>query len=166
MEDAKKLVEFSADIDAGGAVFSILKELEIERGRNFGQSFGRGGKHLNLIDSLLSFHNIPNTIIFLQIESGGRGGGRGGGYGRGRGGGYGLNSYGGRSGGRNSYGGRSGGRGGGGYRGSNYGGGNRYDSDYGGRSSSRGRGPGRSYQDDGGRRYGSSSAQRNRRNEW
>ena len=62
VEDAKRLVEFSKDIDAGGAVFSMMKELEIERGRNFGQSYGRGGR-------------------------GGRGGGRFGGRGgRGRGG--------------------------------------------------------------------------------
>ena len=68
VEDAKKLVGFSADIDAGGAVFSIMKELEIERGRDFGQTYGRGGR-------------------------GGRGGGRygrgGGGRGRGGGGGRG-----------------------------------------------------------------------------
>eukprot|EP01082_Thalassiosira_pseudonana_P012950 g12155.t1.1.5e17418b g12155 g12155.t1 contig6:1331492-1334159(+) len=57
VEDAKRLVEFSQDIDAGGAQFSLMKELEIERGQNFGQSFGgKGGR-------------------------GGRGGGRGG-YGR------------------------------------------------------------------------------------
>eukprot|EP00577_Skeletonema_sp_RCC1716_P010299 CAMPEP_0113399678 /NCGR_PEP_ID=MMETSP0013_2-20120614/15682_1 /TAXON_ID=2843 ORGANISM="Skeletonema costatum, Strain 1716" /NCGR_SAMPLE_ID=MMETSP0013_2 /ASSEMBLY_ACC=CAM_ASM_000158 /LENGTH=858 /DNA_ID=CAMNT_0000284625 /DNA_START=84 /DNA_END=2661 /DNA_ORIENTATION=+ /assembly_acc=CAM_ASM_000158 len=43
VEDAKRLIEFSKDIDAGGAAFSIMKELEIERGRNFGQSYGRGG---------------------------------------------------------------------------------------------------------------------------
>merc|ERR1739842_293642 len=64
VEDAKKLVEFSKDIDAGGAVFSLMKELEIERGRNFGQTYGRGGR-----------------------GRGGRGGGRFGGRGgRGRGG--------------------------------------------------------------------------------
>jgi ATP-dependent RNA helicase DDX21 len=45
VEDAKKLVEFSASIDAGGNVFSLLEELEIERGHNFGRDFGgRGGR--------------------------------------------------------------------------------------------------------------------------
>eukprot|EP00578_Thalassiosira_sp_NH16_P017946 CAMPEP_0181105396 /NCGR_PEP_ID=MMETSP1071-20121207/15968_1 /TAXON_ID=35127 /ORGANISM="Thalassiosira sp., Strain NH16" /LENGTH=787 /DNA_ID=CAMNT_0023188717 /DNA_START=347 /DNA_END=2707 /DNA_ORIENTATION=+ len=43
IEDAKRLVGFSADIDAGGAVFSIMKELEIERGRDFGRSYGGRG---------------------------------------------------------------------------------------------------------------------------
>jgi hypothetical protein len=45
-QDAKKLVEFSKDVDAGGAKFSLLKELAVERGRNFGSGgkFGdRGG---------------------------------------------------------------------------------------------------------------------------
>lgn len=104
VEDAKRLVEFSKDIDAGGAVFSIMKEMEISRGRNFGQSYGRGGGR------------------------GGRGG-RGGGRGRGRGGGGG---YGGDS--RNFRGGgdrydRGGGGRGGGYsnRNDNSGGGGRRD---------------------------------------
>jgi hypothetical protein len=44
LDDAKKLVEFSKDIDAGGADFAILKELEIERDRLFGRGVGgRGG---------------------------------------------------------------------------------------------------------------------------
>jgi len=43
VEDAKRLVEFSKEVNAGGAVFSILKELEVERGRNFGRpAVGRG----------------------------------------------------------------------------------------------------------------------------
>lgn len=43
VEDAKRLVEFSKDVNAGGAVFSILKELEVERDRNFGRAtVGRG----------------------------------------------------------------------------------------------------------------------------
>jgi len=78
VDDAKKLVEFSKTVEAGGADIKILDELEIERGRDF----GRGG--------------------------GGRGGGRGGrgGYGRGRGrggggrGGYNRNSSNGRGDGR------------------------------------------------------------------
>ena len=43
VEDAKKLIEFSADIDAGGVEFEIMKKMKIERGRNFGQWWGRGG---------------------------------------------------------------------------------------------------------------------------
>ena len=90
VEDAKNLVEFSKGVEAGGASFRILKELELQRDQNFGRmAGGRGGGR-------------------------GRGGygGRGGGRGRGRGGGRGgyQNSY-------NSYG-RGGGGGGrgGGYR--------------------------------------------------
>jgi len=84
--DAKNLIEFSKDIDAGGAQFRILRELELERDQNFGRMPGRGGR-------------------------GGRGGyGRGRGRGRGGGGGgyYRDNNYGG------GYG-RGGGRGRGGY---------------------------------------------------
>jgi hypothetical protein len=46
IEDAKKLVEFSKDLDAGGAKFSLLKELEVQRGSNFGKQFDdrRGGR--------------------------------------------------------------------------------------------------------------------------
>lgn len=118
--DANNLIEFSQDIDAGGASFSILKEMEIERGFDFGKGGrggggGRGGRGGGRF-------------------SGGRGGGggyRSGGYGGGRGGGGGY-----RGGGRSSYGsGRGGGGysprnnggrgGGGGYRGGG-GGGNRY----------------------------------------
>ena len=147
VEDAKKLMKFAENIDAGGAVFSIMKELEIERGRFFGESYG------------------------------GRGGGRGGGrssYGRGGGSSYGRggSSYG-RGG--SSYGGRGGGRGGydrgdsstGGYRGNrNSGyqdrgeqrssfdrGNSRYDSGGGGAQ-------------DGGRRYSSSRPQRSQSNDW
>jgi len=46
VEDAKKLVEFSKNIDAGGARFAIAKEMEIERDSSFGQQrtfTGRGG---------------------------------------------------------------------------------------------------------------------------
>ena len=74
VEDAKALVDFSKDIDAGGAGFTILKEMEIERGNNFGKSFDRRG----------------GGGGYRGRNSGGdrRGGGGGGGY-RGR------NSYGG-----------------------------------------------------------------------
>jgi ATP-dependent RNA helicase DDX21 len=45
VDDAKKLVEFAKDVDAGGAEFKILKELELERDNNFGRMEygGRGG---------------------------------------------------------------------------------------------------------------------------
>lgn len=43
VEDAKRLVEFSASVDAGGARFSLLKELEIERGHDFGRNVDRRG---------------------------------------------------------------------------------------------------------------------------
>jgi len=42
VEDGKKLIEFSKEVNAGGAVFKVLEEIQIERGRNFGQ--GRGGR--------------------------------------------------------------------------------------------------------------------------
>lgn len=91
VEDAKKLIEFAKGIDAGGAEFKILKELELERDQNFGRmNGGRGGR--------------------------GRGGygGRGGRGGRGRGN---YNSYERRG----SYGGGRGGYGrGGGYRNKSY----------------------------------------------
>ncbi|GFH51977.1 hypothetical protein CTEN210_08453 [Chaetoceros tenuissimus] len=92
VEDAKKLIEFAKDIDAGGAEFKILKELELERDRNFGRmNGGRGGRG--------------------RGGYGGRGGGRGG---RGRGN---YNSYERRG----SYGGGRGGYGrGGGYRNKSY----------------------------------------------
>ena len=66
-EDARKLVEFSADLDAEGAAFALSKEIEIARSRDFGWD-GRGG---------------------CDQGRGGRGGGhgRGGGGGHGRGGG-------------------------------------------------------------------------------
>lgn len=44
VEDAKKLVEFSKSVDAGGAEFSILEQIEIERDRNFGRIPQRGGR--------------------------------------------------------------------------------------------------------------------------
>lgn len=57
VEDAKRLVEFSKDIDAGGASFTILKQMDVERGRNFGMPSrrrdyngkfqGRGNEKIN-----------------------------------------------------------------------------------------------------------------------
>jgi ATP-dependent RNA helicase DDX21 len=46
IDNAKKLIEFSKGIDAGGSVFSLLKEMEIERDRYFGSDdrYGRGGR--------------------------------------------------------------------------------------------------------------------------
>lgn len=92
VEDAHRLIKFCAqeDVDTQGAMFQLVEELEVNRDRNFGQSYGgRGG--------------------------GGRGGGRGG-YG-GRGGDRGRGGYG--RGGGGSYSRNSGGneRGGGSYRG-------------------------------------------------
>ncbi|KAL3920796.1 MAG: hypothetical protein SGILL_003078 [Bacillariaceae sp.] len=85
VEDAKKLVEFSQTVDAGGNEFTVLETIEIERDSNFGRGpYRRGG--------------------------GGRGGGRGGGY-RGGGGGYQGRGGGGYQGRRDN---RGGGRGGGG----------------------------------------------------
>ena len=94
-DEAKKMIAFSQTVDTG-AEFEILKELEVERGSDFGRGYessrgggGRGG----------------------GSYGGGRGGGRGGGsssYGGGRGGG--SSSYGGgRGGGSSSYGGERGG---------------------------------------------------------
>ncbi|KAL3768930.1 hypothetical protein ACHAWU_005833 [Discostella pseudostelligera] len=138
VEDAKRLVKFSQDIDAGGAQFSIMKELEIERGRNFGMSLDRGGR------------------------GGGRGGyGRGGGsYGRG-GGSYGRGggSYG-RGGGRGGYNDNYGG-----YRdnrNSGYRGGNERSFDRGNRYEN---GGSSGYGQDGGRRR-SSTFTRNQNNDW
>ena len=42
-EDAKKLIEFSKGVDAGGARFTILRAMEVERDRNFGESRERFG---------------------------------------------------------------------------------------------------------------------------
>jgi ATP-dependent RNA helicase DDX21 len=139
VEDAKRLVKFSQDIDAGGAQFSIMKELEIERGRNFGMSLDRGGR------------------------GGGRGGyGRGGGsYGRG-GGSYGRGGGGsyGRGGGRGGYNDNNGG-----YRdnrNSGYRGGNERSFDRGNRYES---GGSSGYGQDGGRRR-SSTFTRSQNNDW
>lgn len=44
VEDANKLVEFCKTVEAGGAEITILQELEVERGRNFGRQGGRGGR--------------------------------------------------------------------------------------------------------------------------
>eukprot|EP00571_Detonula_confervacea_P011516 CAMPEP_0172306568 /NCGR_PEP_ID=MMETSP1058-20130122/7616_1 /TAXON_ID=83371 /ORGANISM="Detonula confervacea, Strain CCMP 353" /LENGTH=876 /DNA_ID=CAMNT_0013018497 /DNA_START=120 /DNA_END=2750 /DNA_ORIENTATION=+ len=153
-EDAKNLIDFSADIDAGGAVFSIMKELEIERGSNFGQSYGRGGGGRG-----------------GRGGSYGRGGGRGGGRGRGRGGGGGSYGRGGGGGGggrgysnsnNSGYRGSSGGSRDGG---SSYGGGNdRYDSRGGGGG---GGGGGGSFRDSGRRQGGGGGApRRNGGDEW
>ena len=78
LEEAKKLVEFSKDVDAGGTEFSFLEEIEVERGRFFGDD-RRGGYR--------------------------RGGGGGWNDRNGRGGGrYGRNDYGGGGYRKNSYG--------------------------------------------------------------
>ena len=79
VEDAKNLVEFSKGVDAGGARFRILKELELERDRNFGRmdragrggGRGRGGRG--------GYSNSYNSYNKGGSYGGGRGG-RGGGY--------------------------------------------------------------------------------------
>jgi len=44
VDDAKKLIQFAKDVDAGGAEFKILQELELARDQNFGRmEGGRGG---------------------------------------------------------------------------------------------------------------------------
>lgn len=43
-EDAKNLIEFSKGVDAGGANFRLIQELEIERGRHFGKPLRTGGR--------------------------------------------------------------------------------------------------------------------------
>ena len=69
VDDAKKMIDFAKDIDAGGNAFRVLKEMELERGANFGRDFGRGGRG-----------------GYGRGRGGyGRGGGRGGYGGRGRG---------------------------------------------------------------------------------
>lgn len=48
LENARKLIKFSQTVDAGGAQFSILRELEVERSLSFGRSGdygGRGGRY-------------------------------------------------------------------------------------------------------------------------
>lgn len=109
VEDAKKLVEFSKDVDAGGSVFSLLKEMEIARDRYFGTGDrnGRGG---------------GGGDRFGRGGGGGdrfgRGGGSGDRFGRSGGGGGGdRNSRGGGGGGYD----RNGAGGGGGYRDKSYG---------------------------------------------
>jgi len=52
VEDAKNLIEFSKDIEAGGAVFQLVKQLEVDRDRNFGRPpndrrGGGGGRYNN-----------------------------------------------------------------------------------------------------------------------
>lgn len=140
VEDAKKLVDFSADIDAGGATFSLLKEVEIERGRHFGRDFnrrggggGRGGWNNNRGGGWQDRNNRPRG------NYGGPGRGGSGGYRRGDRPSYSHdgqnrrpNQEGRRGGGSGSYGGRGGGSyGGGGERGGYRG---RYDSRSGGGS--------------------------------
>jgi hypothetical protein len=111
VEDAKRLVAFSQDNDEKGAAFTIWKNLEIERGRDFGRSMGgRGGGGGGR-------YGRDGGGRFSR-SGGGRGGGGGGG---GRGGSYSRSSgdrSGGGRGGGSGYGGggdRSSGGGSGGY---------------------------------------------------
>ena len=43
VDNAKKLIAFCETNDAGGNSFKMLRELEVERGRDFGKPGGRGG---------------------------------------------------------------------------------------------------------------------------
>jgi ATP-dependent RNA helicase DDX21 len=70
VEDAKRLVEFSKDVDAGGAAFKILAEMEIERGRDFGRGGGGGN----------AGGNRARRGNYGRNDNQGRGGGGGGGY--------------------------------------------------------------------------------------
>jgi len=136
--EAKKLVEFSKDVDAGGSEFSLLKEMEIERDRYFG-SGGRGGPGRGGPGGRFGGRGERNNYGGQRNDYGG-----GGNYKRNS---YGNHSHTGRS---NRYGGGGdfeGGRGGrgGGYQGNN----RRWDNNgYQGGGGSSG----------GGRRYSSSSA--------
>ena len=112
VESAKKLIEFSKTVEAGGHVFSLLKEMEIDRNAEFGDFDGRNGRGGG------------------GYSRGGRGGDR---YGSRSGGGGGRFSRdGGGGGGRFS---RDGGGGGGRYSRDGGGGGSRFSSDGGGRGS-------------------------------
>jgi ATP-dependent RNA helicase DDX21 len=90
VEDARRLVEFSANIDTGGTVFSLLKELEIERGRHFGRGpergqgkFGRDRKYGSSsrpggdFRSRERFGGASGSFYGRGGGSGGSGGGRG-----------------------------------------------------------------------------------------
>ena len=134
VEDAKKLVEFSKNIEAGGAVFKHLKELEIERDHRFGvdrREFS-GDRRRGGYKGSGGGYNKENF----------------GGYGGRTGGGHRNNNYSPRT--RSNYDGyqqRDDGAGGGSYR-------KRYDSGYGrGRNDGGGR--------VGGKRYDSGSGRRN-----
>lgn len=115
VDNAKKLLEFSKGVDAGGSVFSLLKEMEIERDRYFGSN--------DRNDRNGSGRFSRSSGGGDRYSRGGAGGASGDRYGSGRGGGSGsFGRGGGGSGDRNSrfsggsdrYG--SGSGGGGGYR--------------------------------------------------
>jgi len=107
-DEAQKLIDYCNDNDdvGGGASFNILKQMDIQRGRNFGQSFPQRRNGRN-----------------YQGGRGGGGGYRGNNQGRGGGGGYrGNNSnYQGRGDGGGYRGNNNNRGGGGGYRGNNQG---------------------------------------------
>jgi ATP-dependent RNA helicase DDX21 len=81
--DARRLVEFSKGVSAGGAKFTLLDHLPVERDANFGRSdrpvrLGSGGSR-----------NGSSYQGGRSSRGGGYGDSRGGGYGDSRGGGYG-----------------------------------------------------------------------------
>jgi len=108
--DANNLVEFSKDVDAGGSVFTVLKEMEISRGNDFGREpmrrGGGGGRGGGRYNNSRSGGFQKGYRDYGRNDNRGGGGGRSsyGGGGRERGGG-GRSSYGGGGGGRSSYGG-------------------------------------------------------------
>mmetsp|Transcript_8746 Transcript_8746/g.21953 ORF Transcript_8746/g.21953 Transcript_8746/m.21953 type:complete len:888 (-) Transcript_8746:211-2874(-) len=145
VEDAKKLVEFSKSVDAGGAEFTILESLEVERGRDFGRMApgrGRGG-------GKFGGRGGPGGGRYGGNRRGGRDDSRGGGgvYGRGGGGGGGGHYR--RESRYSNHEGRGGG--GGGYRGNRDGGNSRRDGGGGGYSQRDGGKPRRRYNSNQGR---------------
>jgi ATP-dependent RNA helicase DDX21 len=83
VDDAKRLVEFSTSVDTGGNVFSLLKELEVERGEHFGRDMNRGGKFGGRERSYGGGGRGGGGGAYRPRERFGSGGGGGNSYGRG-----------------------------------------------------------------------------------
>ena len=62
IEEARKLVEFSKDVDAGGSEFSLLKEMEIERDRSFGND-RRGGGVVEAVVSVKTIATVVEAVV-------------------------------------------------------------------------------------------------------
>lgn len=71
VEDAKRLVEFSKNVDAGGSVFKILETLEVERDQNFGRSFNSraGGRPGGKVSSYSRGGNFENRSPRYSYDS-------------------------------------------------------------------------------------------------